>query len=46
MNNCANLCIPAAMLILAKLHNVASDVSELQIGVAIIPEVLQKAASP
>lgn len=45
MNNPADLCIPAAMLILAELHNVSSDVSELQVGVAIISEVLQKAAS-
>lgn len=45
MNNPADLCIPAAMLILAELHNVSSDVSELQVGVAIVPEVLQKTAS-
>lgn len=45
MNNPAGLCIPAAMLVLAELHNVSGDVSELQVGVAVVPEVLQKAAS-
>lgn len=45
MNNPADLGIPAAMLILAELHDVPSDVSELQVGVAIVPEVLQKTAS-
>lgn len=39
LNNPADLCIPAAMLILAELHNVSSDVSELQVGVTIVPEV-------
>lgn len=34
------------MLILAELHDVPRDVSELQVGVAVVPEVLQKAASP
>lgn len=41
----ADLCLPAAMLILAELHNVSRDVSELQVGVAVVPEVLQKAAA-
>lgn len=38
------LCVPAAVLVLAELHDVTSDVSELQIGVAVVPEVLQQAA--
>lgn len=38
-------CVPAAVLILAELHDVASDVSELQVGVAVVSEVLQQAAS-
>lgn len=42
----AELRVPAAVLILAELHNVPGDVSELQVGVAIVPEVLQKAAPP
>lgn len=36
-----NLCVPAAMLVLAELHDVARYVSQLQVGVAIVPEVLQ-----
>ncbi len=36
--------IPAAVLVLAELHNVASNISELQVGVAVVPEVLQQAA--
>lgn len=42
----AGLCVPAAVLILAELHDVPRDVSELQVGVAVVPEVLQEAASP
>ena len=37
--------VPAAVLILAELHDVARDVSELQVGVAVVPEVFQQAAS-
>lgn len=33
------------MLVLAELHDVACYVSQLQVGVAIVPEVLQQAAS-
>lgn len=38
------MCVPAAVLVLTELHDVASDVSELQVGVAVVPEVLQQAA--
>lgn len=41
----SNLCVPAAVLVLAELHDVARYVSQLQIGVAIVPEVLQQATS-
>lgn len=34
------VCVPAAMLVLAELHDVASDVSELQVGIAVVSEVL------
>lgn len=33
------------MLILAELHDVASNVSELQVRVAVVSEVLQQAAA-
>lgn len=32
------------MLVLAELHDVTSDVSKLQVGVAVVPEVFQQAA--
>lgn len=32
------------MLVLAELHDVACDVSKLQVGVAVVSEVLQQAA--
>lgn len=35
---------PAAVLVLTELHDVPGDVSELQVGVAVVPEVLQQAA--
>lgn len=38
---CLSLCVPAAVLVLAELHDVAGYVSQLQVGVAIVPEVLQ-----
>lgn len=38
------ICAPAAMLVLTELHDVPRDVSELQVGVAVVPEVLQQAA--
>lgn len=37
----SGLCLPAAMLVLAELHDVAGYVSQLQVGVAVVPEVLQ-----
>lgn len=40
--NCPH--VPAAVLILAELHDVAGDVSELQVGIAVVPEVLEQAA--
>lgn len=36
---------PAAVLVLAELHDVAGDVPQLQVGVAVVPEVLQQAAA-
>lgn len=36
--------LPAAVLVLAELHDVTGDISELQVGVAVVPEVLQQAA--
>lgn len=32
------------MLVLAELHDVASNVSKLQVRVTVVPEVLQQAA--
>lgn len=40
--NCPH--VPAAVLILAELHDVAGNVSELQVGIAVVPEVLEQAA--
>lgn len=37
----SDLCVPAAVLVLAELHDMAGYVSQLQVGVAVVPEVLQ-----
>lgn len=37
---------PGAVLVLGELHHVAGQVTQLQVGEAVVAEVLQQAASP
>lgn len=37
--------VPGAVLVLGELHDVAGDLAQLQVGIAIVPEVLQQPAA-
>lgn len=37
--------LPGAMLVLRELHDVSRDLSQLQVGVAVVSEVLEETAA-